>query len=253
MTNAELFAFLFAPPPDEVEEILMHWILQSRRFQAFIGENRAKIRKKLRLARTPQSLQSLLLELDIARCLVEDSRCRVEYEKQGQDGERSPDLTVTFRTRTCVHLEATRIQRMREEAEGRTEKLIRVVCDKSGQSVPQMFNCLVVATEGGSLTEDEVNAAMKSLKRRVEQRESELLSRARCSDPADFYKQFQWLNGIVFCFPANQGDSAETILWINPQARNPLPSDIHSLLKTRISLTPAAYSSVVADDSEEGR
>jgi hypothetical protein len=236
MTNAELFAFLFAHPTSEADEILTRWILQSRRFQSLMVAYRAKVRKKLRLARTPESLQSLLLELDIARHLVEHPRCRVEYEKYGQGKERNPDLTVTFRTRTCFNLEATRVQMAQGEPEGRTEKLIRIVCDKLGQSVPQMLNCLVVATEGGSMTEDDVNAAMKSLKRRVEQREGELLPRVEFNAPSDFYKQFQWLNGIVLCSPSEQGDSPKTVVWTNSQSRYPLPPDIHVILQTTISL-----------------
>lgn len=231
MTNAELFAFLFDHPTAEAEEMLARWVLQSRRFQSFLVEYRAKVRKKLRSARTPESLQSLLLELDIARRLVEDPRCRVEYEKYGQDKERSPDLTVTFRTRTCFNLEATRVQMPQGEAEARMEKLIRIVCDKLGQSVPHMLNCLVVATEGGSMSEDEVNAAMKSLKRRVEQPEGELPVRDEFSAPSDFYKQFQWLNGIVLYSLSEQGEQ-RTIVWTNPQSRYPLPPDIQVILQT---------------------
>jgi hypothetical protein len=251
MTNTELLAFLFDPPgdeADEVEEMLTRWILQSRRFQSFIVEYRAKVRKKRRLARTPESRQSLLLELDIARHLGEDPRCRVEYEKYGQGKERTPDLTVTFRTRTCFNLEVTRVQqRTQGAAEGRTEKLIRIVCDKLGQSVPQMLNLLVVATDGNSLTEEEVNAAMKSLKRRVERREDELLSRVAFNDPSDFYKQFQWLNGIVLrsaSEPSEPGDSEKTIVWTNPQSRYPLPAEIHSILQSAISVTPGPLPTV---------
>jgi hypothetical protein len=235
MTNAELFAFLFAYPNTVVDEILARWILQSRRFQAFVVEYRAKVRKKLRSARTVQSMQSLLLELDIARHFGEDPRCRVEYEKYGQDRERNPDLTVTFRIRTCFNVEVTRVQMAQGESEGRMEKLIRLVCDKLGQSVPQMLNCLVVATEGGSLTEDEVHAAMKSLKRRVEQREGELLSRFEFNAPSDFYKQFQWLNVVVVRSTCGKGDSAQTLFWINSQSRVPLPADVHVLLQTTLS------------------
>jgi hypothetical protein len=230
MTNAELFAFLFAHPTTEAKEMLTRWILQSRRFQSFMAEYRAKVRKKLRSARTPESLESLLLELDIARHLVEDPRCRVEYEKYGQGKNRHPDLTITFRTRTCFNLEVTRVQMAQGEAEGRTEKLIRIVCDKLGQSVPQMLNCLVVATEGCAMTEDEVNAAMKSLKRRVEQREGDLLSHTEFSDPSDFFQQFQWLTGIILCSRSEQGDSPRTIVWTNAQARYPLPPDIRVIL-----------------------
>ena len=238
MTNAELCAFLFAPPVAEAEKILIPWILQLRRFQPFLVEYRAKVRKKLHLARTPENLQSLLLELDIARHFVEDSRCQVEYEKYGQGKERTPDLTVTFRTRTCFNLEANSAYKWRmRRQKSDWRSLIRIVCDKLGQSVPQMFNCLVVATQGGYLTEDEVNAAMKSLKRRVEQRDNELLSRVAFNDPTEFYKQFQWLNGIVLCSASEQQGSPQTIVWTNAQSRHPLPPDIHALLQTMLLLT----------------
>ncbi|MCW3096883.1 MAG: hypothetical protein JWL77_2501 [Chthonomonadaceae bacterium] len=231
MTNAELFAFLFAYPTAEAEEILTRWILQSRRFQLFLVEYRTKVRKKLRSARSSESLQSLLLELDIARHLVEDPRCRVEYEKYGQSSKRSPDLTVTFRTRTCFNLEATRVQMAYGDVEGRVEKLIRIVCEKLGQSVPQMLNCLVIATEGGCLTEDEVIAAMKLLKRRVDQRDGNLLAHVEFNDPSDFYKQFQWLNGIVLCSPTTQGHRPKTVVWTNSQSRYPLPPNIQVILQ----------------------
>jgi hypothetical protein len=240
MTQAELFAFLFDPPADEesdageADATVAGWVGKSRRFHAFLVENRGKVRKKRRLARSAESRQSLLLELNIARCLVEDARCRVEYEKYGQGGERSPDLTVTFRTHTGLNLEATRVQRLEggDEADGRAEKLIRIVCEKFGQVVPKSLNALVVAVDAGSMTEDEVNAAMKSLKRRVERREGDLLARVGCDDPADFFKQFQWLNGIVLCASTAP---AGAVLWINPQARTPLTSDLQRLLKAALA------------------
>src|SRR5205823_97075 len=71
---------------------------------------RAKIRKKLRTATTPESLRSVLLELEVARHLVEDRRCQVEYERYGQGRVRSPDLSVTFRAHTTLNLEVTEVQ-----------------------------------------------------------------------------------------------------------------------------------------------
>lgn len=99
--------------------------------------------------------------------------------------------------------------------------------------VPQSLNFLAVAREDASLTEDEVSAAMKSLKQRVEQRESELLSRSEFSDPSGFFKQFQWLNGILLCTPCASGDRPQTVLWTNPQSRYSLPPDIRILLENR--------------------
>lgn len=236
MTKGELIAFLFTPPTSQAEEILTPWILQSRRFQAFLVEYRAKVRKKLRYVSTRRNMQSLLLELDIARQLVEDPRCQVEYEKYGQGNQRNPDLTITFRARTCFHLEATCIQIAQGDTEGRAEKLVRIVCTKLGQMLPQSLNCLIIATEGGSLTQEEVNAAMKRLKRRVEQRESDFLSHDEFDDPSGFFKQFQWLNGIVFSAVPETEDTPQTAIWINPQSRYPLPSDIRTLLQTTLSI-----------------
>lgn len=240
MTNAELLAFLFLAPTDEVnaaEETVRHWLTQSRRFQAFMTENRVKIRKKLSLAQTPEAQQSLFLELALAQCFAQDARCQVEYEKYGQGKTRQPDLTVTFRTRTAFNVEATRIQMAHAELEGRTEKFLRIVCDKLGQTVPEMLNCLVIATEGGSLTESEVSAAMKLLKQRVEQRDDKLLARTAFSKPADFFKLFQWLSVVVLCSETSPDNPLKTVLWTNTQSRHPLPNDIQVLLKSRIILT----------------
>ena len=71
---------------------------------------------------------------------------------------------------------------------------------------------------------------MKRLKERVEKRESDLLTRYGFDDPAGFFKQFQWLNGIVVWKREETEVNASTRLWANPQARRPLPSAVVSLL-----------------------
>jgi hypothetical protein len=100
MNARELLAFLCEEPTHEAATRITSWITQSRRFHAFAVANRAKIRKKLRTATTPESLQSVLLELEVAHHFVDDPRCLVDYERYGQGRTRSPDLTVTFRART---------------------------------------------------------------------------------------------------------------------------------------------------------
>src|SRR5690348_5997517 len=105
MNVGELLAFLCEEPTHEAATRIVPWLNQSRRFHAFVVSNRTKIRKKLRTAATHQGLQSVLLELQVARHFVEDRRCQVEYERYGQGRSRSPDLTVTFRARTVVNLE----------------------------------------------------------------------------------------------------------------------------------------------------
>lgn len=248
MTNAELFAFLFADLAFDAEEMLTRWIVESRRFQAFVVENRSKIRKKLRSAQTPESVRSLLLELDVARRFVEDARCRVAYEKYGPAKERSPDCTVTLRNGAAFNLEATLIRIDAEGTGGRMEKLTRIVCGKLGQMVPRMANCLAIGTEGSRIGADEASAAMKALKRGVEQKDDALLARAGFATPSDFFGRFLWLSAIVF-LPALDPVDAAGALWENPQARLPLQPQMRDVLRTAF---PAADPSSGPSADESG-
>ncbi len=229
MTNAELFAFLFADFDTTAAERLTLWILQSRRFQSFVVANRDKIRKKLRIATTSESLHSLLLELDIARHFSADSNCTVEYEKFVQSKQRNPDLTVAYRIHTRFNLEATCVR----IAEGQTDKLGRIVGEKIGQLIPEMLNLLVLSSGNDSLNQEHVNAAMMRLKQQAEQRDPELLTRTGFKDPRGFFKQFQWLNGIILWHSHEQAQSSPILAWINPQARYCLPAEVHLLLRSR--------------------
>lgn len=226
MKAQELLTFLCEDPTDEAAIRITPWITQSKRFHAFVDDNRTKIRKKLRTATTEESLRSVLLELEVARHLLADRRCQVAYERYGHGRVRSPDLTVTFRERTIVNLEITQMQAPTAETPEWDGKLIGLVCFKLGQMIPESLNVLVVAPESGSLTLEAVTRAMKRLKERVEQRDGGLLSRFGFADPSGFFKQFQWLSGIMVWKPAEEGKS----LWANPQARHPLPAAIVSLL-----------------------
>lgn len=212
MNANQLLALLFDDPADETALTIARWTRESRRFNAFVDDNRTKIRKKLRTATTPESLRSVMLELEVARHFVQDPRCRVEYEHYGQGKLRSPDLTVVFRQWTQVNLEVTQFA-----ASGDVEtKLIGVTCGKLGQMIPDHANALVLCCLEGDLTLDDVSSSMKRLKLIVEKREDELLQRHGFDDPAGFFKRFQWLSAIVL-WPA--GD-----VWTNPQARRPLPA-----------------------------
>lgn len=228
MNIRELLEFILSDRKDESALTLSHWISESRRFHTFVDSNRSKIRKKLRTARTAESLRSVLLELEVARHFVADRRCLVEYERYGQGTVRSPDLTVTFRGKV-VNLEVTRIQIPSGEASDWEGKLINLVCYKLGQMLPECANLLVVATETGSLSIDEVAKAMKRLKERVEERDGDLLKRFGFGgDPSGFFKQFQWLSGILV-WNTHGGESVRG-LWENPQARRSLSSAGVSLM-----------------------
>lgn len=230
MNARELLTFLCEDPTDEAAARITSWVLESRRFHAFAVDNRSKIRKKLRTATTRENQRSVLLELDVARTVVADRRCQVEYERYGQGRVRSPDLTVTFRARTVVHLEVTQVQDPAAETSEWEWKLIGLVGHKLGQMMPESLNVLIVAPERDSLTITDVAQAMKRLKERIEQREGELLSRFGFADPSGFFKQFQWLSGILVWKIDEHGKGMGTSLWANPQARRPLPAELASLL-----------------------
>jgi hypothetical protein len=228
MTARELLVFLCDDPSHEAAAAIARWITESKQFHAFAETNRTKIRKKLRTATTREGLRSVLLELEIACHFVSDRRCQVEYELYGQGRVRSPDLTVTFRARTAINLEVTQVQAPVGETPDWEGKLIGLVCHKLGQMMPECINVLVVAPESGSLTFADVTLAMKRLKERMEQREGDLLPRFGFADPSGFFKQFQWLSGILVWKNQEEGKS----LWVNPQARRPLPAAVVTLLTT---------------------
>jgi hypothetical protein len=242
MNTRELLAFLCEDLSYEGVSILTPWITESRRFHAFVVENRAKIRKKLRTARSRESLRSVLLELEVARHFVMDRRCVVEYERYGQGRVRSPDLTVIFRERSLVNLEVTQIQERRVETSDWDGKLVDVVCHKLGQMMPDCFNLLVVARQGassggdlssvGTFIAEDIEVALKRMKEQIECRDGDRLSRFGFADPSSFFKQFQWLSGIAVWERPKRETGQGPGLWNNPQARRPLPKEIASLLTT---------------------
>lgn len=225
MTARELLTFICDDPEGEAAADLTRWVTESRRFQAFVETNRTKIRRKLRAGAATGSVRGVLLELEVARRFVEDRRCQIEYERYGQGRVRSPDLTITFRTRTPFHLEVTHVQAPAPRLDGKREwggKLIGVVCHKLGQLMPEEINVLVISSEEGAPTPDDVAGAMKRLKERVERRDIELLSRFGYAGPAPFFKHFQWLSGILVW----RGGG----VWANPQARRAVPAEVVPLL-----------------------
>src|ERR1051326_2988370 len=185
MTTHELIEFLCDNIEGETARTLESWANASRRLADFLQEHRLKIRKKLRQAASSESLASVLLELEVARWLVEDRRCRVEYERFGQGQIRSPDLTVTFRERTVVHLEVTLVQ---APALGCWDwKLITLISHKLGQIVPESSNLLVIGSSGAPPTLDEVARAMKLRKEKVEQKEADFLAKLGLRDTDLFH------------------------------------------------------------------
>jgi hypothetical protein len=227
MTARELIEYLRADSERDSFSPLDGWIAESRRFRAFAENNRSKIRKKIRTAAIPEGSRSVMLELEVARRFVEDRGCEVDYERFGQGTVRGPDLSVIFGGRTVVNLEVTQVQLPGGEPSACEEKLTRVVCHKLGQMPPGELNVLVLAAEGAAVKMEDVTAAMKRLKERVERRDGELLARIGFAEPAEFLKSFRRLSGIMV-WPHEP--STRSVLWLNPEARPAISAPVAARL-----------------------
>ncbi len=194
------------------------WVTDSRRFRAFAETYAPKIRKKVRTAADADQLLDVRCELEIAYRLLQEKRFALEYEKYGQGGQRSPDLTVTFRTHTLLNVEVTR-PRIRGEA---ADKLMESLCDKVGQMLAGSINVLVIyaqETDKNSLAE-----AVATLRALAERKQEDFFIRRGFKNARDFARQYQNLSGV--------GLKASTVfIWDNPLAKKPLSDDLRKTLQ----------------------
>ena len=194
------------------------WLESSRRFRTFVEEHRNKIRKKVRIAHDRETQLDLRCELETAYRLLAEKRFTLEYEKYGQGGQRSPDLTATYRTHTLLNVEVTRPRITGDAA----DKLGESLCDKVGQMVNNSLNMLVIHApdaDGDSLV-----AAATALRLLAERKEEEFFVRRRFKDAREFIRQYQNLSAVGL-------KAADVFLWENPLAKKPLPDDLRRTLQ----------------------
>lgn len=224
MTISELIQAIFEDRYYPLTRPFESWVKDSRRFRTFAETYRGKIRKKIRVAQDAEQIASLRLELEVARWLVEDQRCAVEYEKLATNGGRSPDFTVAFRTNTHFNVEATRIRTTEaDHAEGALQpKIISTIFDKVGQMQSGMVNLLVIGCDL-PIPEADLLTATKALRLAAESKQESFFTARGFQSAADFLKQFQRLGAILIW--------NDRLLWQNNLARHPLPKEIASFLQ----------------------
>jgi hypothetical protein len=250
----ELLTYLFAGQPHLLATPLAHWLASSRRFAAFVTTFRPKIRKKLWATQDLESLLDLRLELETAYVLLRERSFNVVYEPLRMRQTRGPDFAVTYTTSTLFMVEVTRLRLGQDNPRDLAplqgseslplaasthslaeERLTEIVCIKLGQLPPQRSNVLLVEVEGPRLTPDILRAAMISLQRRAERNDAAYLQRHQFRDRADFFNHFQRLSELLV-----RGSDLQTgepvIGWVNPQARDPLPSKVRTALYRSHSL-----------------
>jgi len=250
--NEPLLGYLFddKPQPHILAGPMSGWIDSAPRFKAFATTYRDKIRKKIRVTQSSAGTKDLEVELAAAYWLLQEPHFSVAYEPYSSDKTRGPDFAVTFKS-TTFNVEVTRIG-AREGARPLTAtddapvesvttpwldpqqvggRLADTVCDKLGQMRAGMVNVLLVATDSDFVRVLDVNQAMERLRERAERKEDSLFSRYGFVNAADFFKYYLRLSGVLVRSAGKQDGTADAILWVNSQAKHPIPNPIRMILQ----------------------
>ena len=218
----ELIAHIFEGQRNSLCVQFRAWLESSRRFRAFAEEHHNKIRKKVRLTSDQDTRLDLQCELETAFHLLNEKKFTLEYEKYGHGGQRSPDLTATYRTHTLLHVEVTRPRITGDVA----NKLMESLCDKVGQMIANDLNLLVIYAPGTQ--HDDLVEAATTLRGLAERKEEEFFVRRRFKDAREFIRQYQNLSAVAL-------KASATCVWDNPLAKKPLPNDLRNTLQKTLS------------------
>jgi hypothetical protein len=249
MLPDELLLYIFDGQPHLLSEPMATWLASSRRFTTFVATFRDKIRKKLRATPDQESLLDLRLELETAYLLLRERSLSLAYEPERSGQVRSPDFAVTFTTSLTFMVEVARLRAdprsTAAEAQAQapaapestslltnpfvSERLADTIGGKLGQLLPERSNVLLVGVEALRLTHDDVRTTMLRIQQRAERDDTAFLQRHRFRDRADFFSRHQRLSEIlVRGIFLEAGDPV--VVWVNPQAKYPLPSKVHTAL-----------------------
>ncbi|MBC7877097.1 MAG: hypothetical protein H7Y59_08010 [Anaerolineales bacterium] len=234
----ELLIYLFDGKSHLIAAPMAAWLASSRRFTAFVTTYHTKIRKKLRTAHEPESLRDLQLELETAYLLLRESSLSLAYEPVHRELGRSPDFAVTFTTSLVFMVEVTRLRAVQQRISADTtlsippklvDRFTDMLCDKLGQLMSQRSNVLLVGMESPPMTHSELNTIMLRLQQRAEANDLAIMQRYGFRDRADFFRHYGRLSALVVReIPLQAGEPA--VIWVNPQAKYPLPAKVHTAL-----------------------
>jgi len=233
MLTDELIDYLFDRQPHTLTNPMQTWLTSSRRFTAFVDSFRNKIRKKIRVTQDSETLLDLRLELDTAYRLLQERTLSLTYEPQLAEKTRSPDFAVTFTTSLTFMLEVTRLRTnqkpMEELGNAIGDRFADAVCSKLGQLVHQQSNVILVGIDAIRLTQEDVRTAMLRMQGRAERSDPTFFQRYGFRDRTEFFRHYQRLSEILIKGTGSQkGESF--VVWVNPQARIPLPSKVRTVL-----------------------
>lgn len=236
MTDDQLLSYIFEDGrAHALSAEFAAWLAASARFKLFAETYRDKIRKKIRGTRDDDGLRDLQFELQVAYLLLEERRLAVEYEKGGVGKQRGPDFYVTFKTRLPFNVEVTHIRLSAQDRRSEQQefgKIASTACQKIGQLPAGMINLLVVVYDNGIHGGYNVVDALTRLRALAEQKDEQFFLRRGFTGSRDFLRQYQRLSAVLFRgnLPDQPG-AAQSLLWLNPIARQRLPAELKNILQ----------------------
>jgi hypothetical protein len=227
--QADVFAYIFEGKGHILSGEMLLWMDDSARFTAFVETYRDKIRKKLRVTKDLESILDLRSELEVGYHLLEDRKLEVVYEPYASAKRRGPDYAVTYRANLVFNVEVSRLHGEGADPAVLYNRILRILMAKLGQMQPGMPNLLAVHAQTETARQIDLSGLMRELKIKIERKASifygsprteEPLNRPVYKNPADFYKDFLHLSGILLW--AGEQSSG----WINKQAKPALSEKV---------------------------
>jgi hypothetical protein len=254
MSNDEVLDTLFEGRPHALAPIVAAWLVSSRRFARFVHDHHTKIRKKLRAVQDRESVRDLHLELETAYQFSHDKALTPAYEPV-TGTSRGPDFAVRYTTSLEFMVEVTRLRGDRDATTATVprqadaidddaahdardalseRRLAGVLASKLGQTVAGHANLLIVGMDAPPPTSEELDAALRRIRRRVEVSGADALRRQGFADRGAYLRRAERLSAIlVRRAPDLSGEpqgvaGSQVTLWSNPQAAVPLSSKVRS-------------------------
>ena len=115
------------------------------------------------------------------------------------------------------------------------------LAQKFRQLPPGMPNVVVLGVDGMRSTLPEPGDVAKGLRLRAEAHDARLFDRHGFADASAFFRAFLRMSAVSLLSPWNEGATttgdfaertSEITLWLNPQAKHPLPPAARSMLRS---------------------
>lgn len=228
----ELLAAIFDHKRHPLALHFGQWLATSKRFRAFVETYQTKIRAKVRNSEDQDRLGDIAFELETAYWLLQEPRLTVAYEQPGTGQTRRPDFAVTFTTKFTFSVEVTRMRSASaEDLDRENSKLHYVIANKLAQMLPGMINLLVIGATDELVAQVDLNAVLTQMKKRAEAKNAHLFSRGGFADSSEFFRHYHRLSGIWLCTTEQAATQRRTALWVNKEAKHPLPPPLQTILK----------------------